>query len=348
MCVVQGLVRGSGPAEPDDDSEEAGGAGGEDDSGGQGGDQGGQGANGGEAGEDGAAGEGGATAGGSGGSAAGAGQGGNAGAAGATAGAGGAGGAGGNVAAGGMGGTPVNKCGTLKYCNDFESETAGQRPAMPLSASSSKPGNSVTVDASKAFSGGKSVRMESVGLSANISLSGLHNLREISDKVSYVRFMMFIDGGTDIGSSVAELVGPAKIGDKNVSINLSLRTAGTNGSRLVYWATGHDGVEDCMKNGGPGFPTGKWACVELKIDEKSPQPYGYKLDGKEVFSFSERTSGAGCGGEGKRQNNGVWYVPNALTARIGWMGIPENHRKVTMWVDDLAFDVKPIGCPAPK
>lgn len=253
------------------------------------------------------------------------------------------------MSAGGAGGQPMSACGAgIAYCNDFEALAAGTRPGAPLSLSLGG-GANLVVDAARSSSGGqRSVRIESAGAAATLTL-GLRGLLPSTKKIAYARMMVWMENGPGPTGhwDVIGMVGPAR-GDNSVTWVswFSFGGFGDASNKLLYFGNATDGgTADCSKSGAQQIPLGRWACVELAIDETQPAAYMVSVDGKAVPGAPVRATAAGshccCGST----NNNIWYVPDPLSVRFGWTHIHAQDRPVRLWIDDLAVAEKPIGCP---
>jgi hypothetical protein len=263
---------------------------------------------------------------------------------------GGRGGTGGSAGAGGVGGAggarpaarpAVSTCTDHPYCNNFETLAVGARPPGSISLTT---GNTIAVVDTKAFSGMKSLQIEASRGSAWVRLLARDNLPD-PKRATYMRMMLWMENlpGGDGHWSVLGLSGTADggaIGTYNGFVSFGGNSNDAR-SRLLYGGAG----ADCDKSATPPIPTGKWVCVEMKVDDTAAVQYGVNMDGVAIkgLSFTRNKVGSGCFMPGKPM--GVWYVPGLNNLEFGFNYWHNQGRPVRLWIDELVVDQVPIGCP---
>ncbi len=216
------------------------------------------------------------------------------------------------------------------------------------------------VDDTRAHSGSRSLKVHVE--SSDMHTAGMISVR--SDqllpkpvKTIYTRFMVWMDalpGKNGLGGGQGshwDLVahhGIIRGNGKTVSGFLSLGGFADDVHKLHLFGDDVSGMgrHDCTRVQPLAIPVREWACVELKVDEEEVFSYGVRINGKDLpgFSFMTDTGGSACV-DAWNILDSKWYVPEVQLTRIGfrhWHPLP---KPVTLWIDDIAIDNKPIGCP---
>ncbi|MDX2024129.1 MAG: hypothetical protein SF187_28065 [Deltaproteobacteria bacterium] len=234
------------------------------------------------------------------------------------------------------------------FAIDFENATVGQGPPTPFTGGG--PGKAV-VDATRAWSGSKSIKVTS---SANSTMFNLNVAKYIATnkKTAYARFMLYMDNfpGTMAGGhwDVIKMLGTMRGGDFNVNGFLSFGGFADAQQKLHMFGddTAGKGRQDCVKQAPMVFEPKKWVCVEMKVDEEDIVNYGISLDGKPIqqYSFLWDSAASNCVPEWNIMQ-GKWYLPEVNVMTFGFNHVHTQANPVTLWIDDIAVDKKPIGCP---
>ncbi len=326
FLAMAGCSQASDPVTDDDEpSDEASGGDGGGEAG-QGGDtsEGGQGGEANEGGESGSAGSGGQPGGSGGSGMAGAGMGGT------------------MTPAGGSGGQTAS---APKFSANFENGVVGQAPPSPFT------GGQGRVDSTQAFSGTKSIKVTSASGSNMFSIQAKDYIAA-NRKTAYTRFMVYMDGlpGTNPTShwDLIKYQSVFKGGGHVINGFLSYGGFAESSQKLHMFGSNPKGeiVQDCSKQTTPTMETKKWVCVEMKVDENAIITYGISLDGKPVqtLSFIWDSAASNCVPDWNI-TAGKWYVPEVNVIQLGFNHVHTQTKPVTLWIDDVAIDSKPIGCP---
>lgn len=275
--------------------------------------------------------------------------------------AGGGGGTGGMAAAGmggsnmaGMGGTMMPVGGTAGQANsapklnaNFENGEVGKPPPAPFSGGNVQ----ARVDTTHAFSGTKSIKVTSSSGSNMFSVPAKDYIAA-NRKTAYARFMVYMDGlpGTAPMShwDLIKYLGVFKGGGFNINGFLSYGGFGESRHKFHMFGddTGGKGRQDCVKQSTPVMETKKWVCVEMKVDENDIINYGVSLDGKPIqaLNFIWDSAASDCVANWNI-TAGKWYLPEINVIQFGFNHVHMQVKPVTLWIDDVAIDSKPIGCP---
>jgi hypothetical protein len=230
----------------------------------------------------------------------------------------------------------VPSCKTARFCDDFEATASGKRPAAPWSVSTGG-GATLAVDETRAFSGARSVHINAPAGTPSAWLQLGKPLLPTADNVLYARAMVFVTRTVSAHWNFIEGSGPKPGGGAATYAN-----GGQNGRVMgVYYSAPHD----CWDGGKVAFPTGRWVCVSWQFDG-SKTAAGTSKDEMRVWHDGTQVEqvvqfGGGCTDGTKTE----WAAPTFQTVKVGWQ-VFQSSPAVEMWLDDVAFDDKPLPCPA--
>lgn len=262
--------------------------------------------------------------------------------------AGGAAGTAGGTSGTGTGGQPVGT-GPL-FSHDFEADATGKAPVGALWSGDG--GGRAKVETGQAYSGTKALKVVSSSGDGMVSIRSSQFLPP-PRTTAYVRMMVYMDNVSPGGHwDVMANHGLMKGDGMTISGFLSLGGFGDRSMKMQYFGdvtAGGKGRSDCTKSTPMPLPEKVWTCVEMKADANDLLNYGVKINGKELqaMSFIFDTSSAVCVPEWD-VTAGVWFLPEIQYTKIGYRHVNEQNEPVTVYIDDVAIDTKPIGCPAKK
>jgi len=261
-----------------------------------------------------------------------------------SAGTGAAGGSGGVAGAGGAAMAALCPPGAL-FCDDFESATLGQPPGSPWRASTSA--GSVAVDATRAFSGSKSVLATAPnGPNFRRAFIGLGSGSPVFPGAAsemYGRAMLWLEAApSEVHWTIIQAQGPAADGTHDAEY----RYGGQHGTGrlMANYETNNMVATDCWDHSQTVIPTGSWACAEWHFKVASNEMQ-FWLNGSEVQDIHVTDRGEGCGGNAL---NGQWLAPPAFNdLLLGWEQYQAWQGDIRIWVDGVAVSTERLGCPAP-
>jgi hypothetical protein len=241
------------------------------------------------------------------------------------------------------------------FTHDFEGDAVGSPPKGMWSGDGA--GN-VKVATDKAFSGKNSLKVVSSNGESMVTLA-TNKILPAPRKTAYVRFMLWMDGlpgsNGQTGSTAShwDLIsqqGLIKGGGLTLNGYYSFGGFADSSYKFHFFGdvTSGTGRSDCVKQATLTLPLKAWTCVEMKIDENELLQYGVSINNKPIQSFSFFADGAfpNCVTEWN-VTKGIFYIPEIASTKLGFRHIHNQGKTVTLWIDDVAVDTKPIGCPAP-
>jgi hypothetical protein len=198
---------------------------------------------------------------------------------------------------------------SAKFCDDFEG--GGTPGAYAI-------GPGITVDATKAYSGGKAVHFKPAG-TAYMSFTKQFPFNDLNG-----RMMMFMVSAPTTSSHWNWLTSD-NAGNTQWSIG------GQYGKYELVCDPPDIGIDSQTP-----FPAGRWVCVQWHFGfnpSDSKTAFGLSIDGVPVD-----------GGTFTGPNGTAWKAGSWKNLNIGWevfgAGVPPE-----FWIDDLAFGEQPIACP---
>lgn len=253
--------------------------------------------------------------------------------------------------------SPAGTCETSAFCDDFEAATPGAKPGAPWTTNEIS--GSITVDESRAFSGKRSIKCATTAASSYQSVlmthPGIAALRGTSD-VIYGRMMFWLDAAPMGDVHWTFVAGEGLVPGQ--TYRATLRYGGqhpiTNsgsfvGSQLMANYETPDShasppigpATDCWHHADQTVvPTGRWSCAAWSFDTAKDE-MRFWLDGVELADLHVVGKGQGCVDQAADY---TWDAPEVSKMLLGWESYqPDTPR--TIWIDDVAIDTKPIGCP---
>lgn len=247
---------------------------------------------------------------------------------------------GGQSGGGGTAGMPGTgpaefKCAGRAICTDFESMGAGGPPDRKLGSINKTGASQMYVDDKNAYSGERALRVEAIPIGtmeANVLLDiDTANVWAQSQSI-YVRMMIYPE---ERGSGEGHFDLIQAWGDNKVAYG----QFGGFSSKLLYFGGG----KDCSLRSRRFLLPKRWTCIEFKIDKThATEKYGVWMNQTPLTEFltGEAPPKSICV---KGTNN--WNVPDIKRVSIGYRHYHPQLGPLHFWVDDLAIDSEPIGCP---
>jgi hypothetical protein len=248
----------------------------------------------------------------------------------------------------GTGGQPAGP-GPL-FSHDFEADATGKAPVGTLWSGDG--GGKAKVETGMAYSGTKALKVVSSSGDGMVTIRSGQFL-PAPRTTAYVRMMVYMENVSPGGHwDVLANHGLMKGDGMTISGFLSLGGFGDTALKMQYFGdvtAGGKGRSDCTKSTPMPLPEKVWTCVEMKADANDVLNYGVKVNGKDQqsMSFPSYASSAVCVPEWN-VTAGVWFLPEVQFTKIGYRHVNEQKEPVTVYIDDVAIDTKPIGCPTKK
>lgn len=224
-------------------------------------------------------------------------------------------------------------------CEDFESYTVGKAPAGPWATSTN--GGAIAVDSTHAKSGTKSVHVTTLGQaayeSAFIGIVGAPTF-PVAGNLVYGRMMVWLKAAPTQTTHWTNIQGEGPVpGQSYRAVN---RYGGQYSPNLMANYDTQGVASDCWQHSMTAMPTQTWACFEWRFDTPNNR-MDFWLNGTSIPALTVIGQGQGCINNG---TNGKWNLPNYDAMRVGWEHY-QTSNPIDMWIDDVALDVKRIGCP---
>jgi hypothetical protein len=242
-------------------------------------------------------------------------------------------------------GTPRDGGCTFLICDDFEANDAGVIPAGWDFTVYPNAAGTALVDTTRAVSGTKSVKFESVQNAVFNSIVQLRHNLALPQNNFYGRMRVWfpktpqphhwnlIEGWgylpntsrTQQNEILYQYGGSVQIGSP------MLPDAGHTLS--AYYLSNST---DCEQSSLGWMPVQRWVCVEWQFDGTN-NAARFWLDGTEVTDLAITDPRSGCGG--------TWTAPVFERVDLGWYNVQtENGMPMDLWVDDVAIDSARVGC----
>jgi hypothetical protein len=206
------------------------------------------------------------------------------------------------------------------FCEDFDKQTAGQKPTGPFTVS-----GSMVVDSTKAFSGKQSayVHLDNPrpDTAAQMSFKGAPLFPALAGDI-FARAMVYMNAVPGCCSTSNGLhwdLSTAKAGGTEYTLGSMY------GNFMPVYQPGDDSVDTKTK-----WPEKKWTCIQWEF--KGTANYlDVKVDGVRAMPGIPVT----------KWKAALWSAVN-----VGWINFQQSSIPVDMWIDDLAFGSQEIPCPA--
>jgi hypothetical protein len=246
---------------------------------------------------------------------------------------------------GGTADAPVaaGTCAGARVCDDFEGYPVGGPPGGGWRVSTGG-GSSAQMDATRAFSGSKSVRLNvAAGVNHAFVFRQGAPLFPVPGNAFYGRMMVWVTAAPPGSVHWTNVSGEGPVPGK--SFTALYRYGGQRDKRFManYYTPGAADPSDCWKQSATAIPEKRWTCFEWKFDGPG-DAMSFWMDGQPVADLTVVRKGDGCTGSATA---GVWEAPTFDTLRLGW-GNDMSGTSIEMWLDDVVVDGKRIGCPAAK
>ena len=245
------------------------------------------------------------------------------------------------AAATGSGGGSGDPCAGRLLCDDFETDTDGEAPGAPWQLSTNN--GAVAIDGAHAHSGSHAVKVSTGAGQYKQALFSVEGapVFPVASNVVYGRMMIYMDATANDGVhwTMAEGSGPLPGHD---GVQAFYRYGGMWGGKMMANYETWNLATDCWNNSDTVMPTGRWTCMEWKLDGPNDE-MRFWLDGTEIEGLHVAQQGQGCGGHDLGDD---WLAPDFDKMWLGWESY-QNDDAREAWIDDVIIDDAPIGCPAP-
>jgi hypothetical protein len=281
------------------------------------------------------------------------------------------GGAAGTPAAAGSGGGPAATLpttyaptGTLSalcpagtaFCEDFEDDALDAAPQSPWSDATN--GASARVDATRAFSGGRALRVNvPSGAPPHRGYVALQQGSfSAANREMFGRVMVWLEAtplspagqGGSVHWTLFQGEGRAATNNYNAIYRFGGEQQGGAGLMANYETTqdGNPPVRsDCYQHSQSAIPVQRWACFEWHFSQAQNEAQ-YWLDGSELSDIHVIDRGQGCRYD-EPPLNGEWLAPPAFqTLYMGWEQYQASSNTLNVWLDGVVVSTSRVGCPA--
>jgi hypothetical protein len=243
------------------------------------------------------------------------------------------------------------------FCDGFENDPLGQPPAPPWRNETGTSGASVSVDATRAFSGQRSVHvLAPKGAAYRRGYFAIHQspVFPAAAHEMYGRAMMWLEAApiTPPGKPPVHwtfIQGEGRSADD--TFNSLYRFGGQHQAGLGLMAnyeTTPPVKSDCWLHSEARLPVQHWACLEWHFAVASNEMQLW-LDGKELSDLhvTDRPSSPESGCLGTEKLGGQWLAPPAFQSLyLGWERYQEPENDQNLWIDDVVISKERVGCPA--
>ncbi|HEY2901282.1 MAG TPA: hypothetical protein VGL59_11945 [Polyangia bacterium] len=222
---------------------------------------------------------------------------------------------------------------TTKFCEDFETQMAGQPPTGAFTFSGANgptvPAGSILVDTTKPFDGTKSLHFNipKPGPTAQLLFTKQFPMTDFNGRAMVYMSRVPTNGNHwDMLYSYFSATG----GDTQWEVG------GQAGVFELVCDPPDHGLDSKTK-----FPTGKWFCLQWRFKDAGAgmdNTYTVKVDGVAV----DKGDFTGANSSGEKWPAGPWK-----NMSFGWTIYNEatSNVDIEFWVDDLAFGEQEIPCP---
>ncbi len=234
------------------------------------------------------------------------------------------------------------QCDAARFCDDFESYTAGVKPAGGWTVN-----GAVVVDVTKAFSGSKAIVIRGPASSETTGvISRGRGILPFDSNTIYGRMMVWLTAAPPGGVHWDSIWATGRIPD--TTVRAQYRYGGARERIIAVYDTSARPNPDCNRSSQTKFPVQRWACLQWQFDG-SPDGLGGTrnearlwVDGKPLNDATVVRTGNGCVSAPRTTE---WKAPIFDTFQVGWLNYQVSSVPIEMWIDDVAFDEKPVSCP---
>jgi hypothetical protein len=219
-------------------------------------------------------------------------------------------------------------------CDDFESQTAGSRPAGKWRSLTSA-GGAVVADEKHAFSGKRALLFTAPAARKPEARIQPLGWAPFAKDDLWGRMMLYFEQvpgrapGTPAHFALVRGEGAglvwARIGGSN-----------QDGAAAVWGANYFGNGCDQGRSSRTQLPKGKWVCYEWHW-RRTDNAWAVWVDGAPIRELTF-TQGA---------NASCWKVPVINTMNFGWIQEHATSSPLALWMDDVALAEKRLGCPPP-
>ncbi|HEX3695767.1 MAG TPA: hypothetical protein VH374_10290 [Polyangia bacterium] len=206
------------------------------------------------------------------------------------------------------------------FCEDFDKQTAGQKPAGMYKVS-----GAMVIDSTKAYSGKNSAYIhlnnpKDDSVASQMTFSGAPLFPALASDI-FARAMVYITavpGCCSTSNGIHWDLSTAKAGGTEYTLGSMY------GNFMPVYQPGDDSVDTKTK-----WPEAKWVCIQWEFSG-SMNYLDVKVDGVRAAPGIPVTK---------------WKPATWTSINMGWINFQQSTIPVDMWIDDLAFGSKEIPCP---
>jgi len=239
-------------------------------------------------------------------------------------------------------------CGTAVEAipEDFESFAAGDAPAGPWTAT-----GEMSVTEARSFGGRQSLHLQPGANWEGRALIGRTDIPDGLRRAHHGRAMFYVPevSADGVHWNMLTVGGRSQMDDvwRGDPFDASLSYGGMHQkSWLANFDTpgGYDGEgprSDCWQDSRVAFPENRWVCVEWHVDADAAEMRLW-VDGDAVSAMTVRGEGDGCVAPWAGDS---WAFPDFQSLELGWVEFGDDAAPRELWLDDVAFGSKRVGCP---
>jgi hypothetical protein len=243
------------------------------------------------------------------------------------------------MASSGAGGNAPANCAGLPLCDDFETATAGGPPdasVWQIVTPNCSGTASLAIDDSRAFSGKQSLRIDGESGYCNHIFIANTSAPAAIGQVLYGRLQVYFEDA--FGDGHTTFLAMKDEADEGKDLRM-----GGQKEVLMWNRESDDATLPVMSPNGVSKSykpaAGTWLCIEFMIDGAAGELQTW-IDGALV-------EGLVIDGESTYDIDSGWHnksgwAPQLSDIKLGWEAYGGNGMK--LWIDDVAFDSKRIGC----
>ena len=212
-------------------------------------------------------------------------------------------------------------------CDDFESIAAGSPPDTSLWKVNAATGAKATVDRTHVAHGNNAVHLSMPKGATNVTLNETKTFPPpAGTDTLFGRAYFYVPAGTVFPTAHTNFFeGDGKVG--NVAGNYRYGLGG--GKFFANYNPGDPG-----KTSKTAPAVGTWTCLEWEFAGDTNEMH-FWVDETELTDVAIPSTGV---------NGNVWTAPKFDSLYVGWITYESQQTVFDVWYDDIAIDVKKIGC----
>jgi hypothetical protein len=241
----------------------------------------------------------------------------------------------------------------LLFSDDFESQPANEPPGAPWKEETYRSGAVVKVDSGRAFSGRQALHVFTPrGADYRRGYVAIHLKGSLPAAMPgmYGRAMMWLDAApvAPPGAPAVHwtlLQGEGRSADDTYNSIYRLGVERRDGTQLMAnFETTPPVTTDCKQQSTLTLPTGRWACIEWRMEVASDE-MEFWLDGRKVTRVKGRSHTAtACRGNDLQ---GQWRAPPRFDSLyLGLERYADSANDQNLWWDDVVLSKQRVRCPS--